>query len=151
MATTALTGQDTHKVNGRILSDLAPGDCVMIEFEGDLINSKRGKNGNVIHALNESGKLGKATYRVLTGSPDDKFFQSLLSAAENDFASTPLIIGESVKRMGNGEGGLNSVTYSGTGGAMRKKPSMKTNSDGDVEQAITTYEITYANIVRTIG
>ena len=150
MATTALTGQDTHKVNGRILQDLAPGDCVVYEFDGDIVNSKRGKNGNTIHALNESGKIAKATYRVITGSADDKFFQGLLSSAENDFSQASLIIGESVKRMG-GDGGLNPVTYSGTGGVIRKKPGMKTNSDGDIEQAITMWEVTYSNIVRTIG
>lgn len=149
MPIVSLTGQDTHKLQGRILENLAPGDCVVFESDGDMITSKRGKNGNVIHALNESGKLYKAIYRVLSGSPDDRFFQALLSAFENDFASAPLLIGESMKRFGSG-GGQN-VIYSGTGGVIRKKPSMKSNSDGDTEQAITTWEVTFANAVRTIG
>jgi hypothetical protein len=151
MATVALTGKDTHKANGRILSDFAPGDCVVIEFDGDLVNSKRGKNGNTIHALNESGKLAKATYRVLTGSADDKFFQNLLSSTENDFSQASLILGESIKRMGNGGGNINPVTYSMSGGVIKKKPGMKDNSDGDIEQAITTWEVTYADVTRTIG
>ncbi len=151
MSTVAMTGRDTHKANGRILTDFAPGDCVMIEYEGDLVNTKRGKNGNSIHALNETGKVGKCTYKLIVGSPDDKFFQSLLSATENDFSIASLILGESIKRVGDGKGSINPVTYSMSGGVIKKKPGMKDNSDGDIEQAIVTYEVTYPDITRTIG
>lgn len=151
MSTVSLSGKDTHKVNGRILSDFSPGDCVTIEYENDLVMSKRGKSGNTIHALNESGKMVKAVYRFLTGSGDDKFFQNILSALENDFSVASLMLGESIKRIGTGNGNLSPVTYSMSGGVIKKKPGMKDNSDGDFEQAITTYEVTYADCVRTQG
>lgn len=151
MGTVALTGKDTHKINGRILNDFAPGDCVMIEYESDLMTAKRGKNGNTIYALNENGKLCKATYRLIAGGPDDKFFQGLLAVLENDPPAFVLINAESQKRIGGGNGSVTPITYLMDGGVIKKRPGMKDNAEGDTEQAVVIYELIFGNVARTIG
>lgn len=147
----SLTGRDTHKINDRILNDFADGDCVTIEYEADVVMAKKGKNGNTIYALNETGKMSKATYRLLAGSPDDKFLNSLLLEFENDPASFTLLTGESTKRLGDGAGSVTPVTYSMSGGLVRKHPGMKENADGDTEQAIVIWEVLFGNATRSIG
>lgn len=147
----SLSGKDTHKINGRILADFADGDCVNIEFETDLVNAKKGKNGNTIYALNEGGKIAKATYRVLAGSPDDKFLNSLLLDFENDPVGVVFITGESTKRVGDGAGNITPITYAMSGGLIKKHPGMKENAEGDTEQALVIWEIIFGNAPRSIG
>lgn len=149
--TVSLTGKDTHKVNDRILSDFADGDCVTIDFETDLVNVKKGKNGNTIYAVNETGKMAKVTYVVLVGSQDDKFLQDLASQFMADPAQFTLLTGESTKRIGDGLGGVTGVTYSLSGGIIKKLPGMKDNAEGDTAQALVSYECLFGNAPRTIG
>lgn len=147
----SLTGRDTHKINGRILNDFADGDCVSIEFDTDMVSAKKGKNGNTIYAVNETGKMAKASYRLLAGSADDKFLNSLLLAFENDPAAFTLLNGESVKRLGDGAGGITPVTYAMSGGLIKKRPGVKENAEGDTEQAVVVWEVIYGNAPRSIG
>lgn len=147
----SLTGLDTHKINGRILNDLCDGDCVSIEFDTDLVTAKKGKNGNTIYAVNEGGKMSKASYRVLAGSADDKFFNSLFTKFQNDPPAFTLITGESSKRVGDGGGGIKNVVYAMNGGVIKKSPSMKDNAEGDTEQAMVTWELIFGNTARSIG
>ena len=147
----SLTGQDTHKINGRILNDLCDGDCVSIEFDTDLVTAKKGKNGNTIYAVNEGGKMSKASYRILAGSADDKFLNALFVEFKNDPAAFTLLTGESTKRIGDGAGGIKNVIYSMNGGLIKKSPSMKDNAEGDTEQAMVTWELIFGNAARSIG
>jgi len=147
----SLTGKDTHKINGRILNDFADGDCVQIEYESDLVAAKKGKNGNTIYAVNETGKMSKATYRLLVGSADDKFMNALLQTFVNDPAAFTLMTGESVKRTGDGAGAITPVTYAMTGGLIKKQPSVKDNAEGDTEQASVTWEVIFGNSQRSMG
>lgn len=147
----SLTGKDTHKINGRILNDFADGDCVSIEFDTDMVSAKKGKNGNTIYAVNETGKMSKATYRLLVGSADDKFMNGLLQAFVNDPAAFTLMTGETTKRTGDGAGAITPVTYAMTGGLIKKQPSVKDNAEGDTEQASVTWEVIFGNSQRSIG
>ena len=151
MSTIALTGKDSHIVNGRILNDFASGDCVKIEFENDLTVVKKGKNGNTIYALNETGKMAKATYRMLAGGADDQFFQSLLASYLNDPAAFTLLTAQSQKRLGDGAGNIKPVTYSMTGGVITKYPGMVENADGNTDQALVEWEIVFGQAPRSIG
>ena len=151
MGIIALTGRDSHVVNGRILNDFASGDCVKIEYETELTVVKKGKNGNTIYALNESGKMAKATYRILSGGADDSFFNSLMQAYLNDPAAFTLLTGQSQKRLGDGAGNIHPVTYAMTGGVIKKYPGMDENADGNTDQAIVTWEISFGNAQRSIG
>jgi len=113
--------------------------------------AKKGKNGNTIYAVNESGKMAKATYRILSGSADDKFLNSLLREFENDPAAFTLLNAESTKRIGDGGGAITNVTYAMNGGLVKKQPGMKDNAEGDTEQAMVTWELIFGNAARSIG
>lgn len=147
----SLTGKDTHKINGRILNDFGPGDCVTIEYDQDLVSARKGKNGNTIYAVNENGNMSRATYKVLVGSADDKFFNGLLASFKNDPASFTLLTGESTKRTGDGLGSVTPVTYFQTGGVVKKYAGMKDNAEGDTEQACAVWEVIFGNSERIIG
>jgi hypothetical protein len=151
MATTSLTGKDTQKINGRILNDLADGDCAVLEFPNDLSVVKKGKNGNSIFAFNYSGDTCEVTIRVLRGTADDKFLNNLLALYTNDPAAFTLMTGEFIKNVGDGSGGITSDIYIMSGGVFKKRPGVKDNAEGDTEQAISIYNLIFSNAPRTIG
>ncbi len=147
----ALTGNDTHIVAGRILSDFGDGDVGSLDFPNNLVEGKVGKNGNVIYALNTTGKTSTYIARVLLGSDDDKFFNAKMNQYLNDPASFSLMDGEFIKRVGDGDGNVNNIVYVLDGGIIQKMPNLKENVEGDVEQAIAIWQIVYANTDRAIS
>lgn len=151
MSTVSMTGADTIKINNRIFADLADGDCVVLAFPNEKATLKTGKNGNTIYALNESGKQAEITLRLVRGSSDDKFMSGLFAQQENDFASFTLMIGEFVKRIGTGQGGVIADTYVLSGGIFSKHIEAKSNVEGDTEQSISIYNLKFAKAARVIG
>lgn len=151
MATVSMTGADTIKINNRVLNDLADGDCINLEYPNELASVKTGKNGNSLYAVNESGKQSEVTLRVVRGSSDDKFLLNLLAAQKNNFAGFVLMIGEFVKRSGDGLGNVASDTYIMSGGIFAKEVPGKSNVEGDTEQSISVYSIKFANAPRVIA
>src|SRR3990167_3290458 len=111
MATLAMTGQDTIKVNGRNLTDLPDGDVAVLTFPNDLAAVKTGKNGNSIYALNESGKQAELVLRLIRGSSDDKFMNNLRANMKNNFPSFVLMDAEFVKQLGDGSGKVTKDVY----------------------------------------
>src|SRR5579859_7672501 len=111
MGTIALTGSDAAVLNNRILSDFADGDCIQLTYPNDISNVKTGKNGNSIYGLNETGKQCEVKVRVLRGSADDKFLNNLLVQQQANFAGTVLMIGQFIKKIGDGQGNITSDTY----------------------------------------
>lgn len=150
MSTVAMSGSDTIKINNRILADLADGDCVALTFPNDIMQVKTGKNGNSIYGLNESGKQCEFTLRIIRGSADDKFMQNLLSQQQSNSAGFALMIGEFVKRIGNGAGAITNDTYITSGGAFVKQVEAKSNVEGDTEQSIAIYHIKFSNAPRVL-
>jgi len=61
--------------------------------------------------LNESGKNAEVKIKVIRGSSDDKFLNNLLANQQNNFAGFPLMIGQFVKKIGDGQGNISSDTY----------------------------------------
>ena len=151
MSVTALTGNDTIKINDRIMNDFADGNVAELTFPNDLMNLKTGKNGNSIFAFNYSGRQCEMTLRVLRGSADDKFLNNLLALQKNDPAAFSLMQGEFIKQIGNGAGGLTQDIYILSAGAFKKQPDVKDNADGDTEQSVAIYTMIWANAPRTIG
>ena len=147
----SLTGKDTIILSDRVLSDLADGDTVNLDFPNNIAEGKVGKNGNILIAFNATGKTVNATIRVLLGSADDKFINSLYAAYINDPASFPLIAGEFIKRVGDGTGAVNNVTYSMGQGFIQKPPVAKENQEGDTEQSVAIWTITFPNTDRIIA
>ena len=151
MATIAMSGQDTIKINNRILADLADGDVAALTFPNEIAQVKTGKNGNSIYALNESGKQSELVLRVVRGSNDDKFLNNLLANQQNNFAGTVLIIGEFTKRLGDGSGNVANDTYITSGGIFTKLVEAKSNVEGDVAQSVSEYHIKFSNAPRAIA
>lgn len=150
MATIALSGSDTIVINNRPLADLADGNCVELTFPNDIANVKTGKNGNSIYGLNESGKQCELKLRLVRGSSDDKFMNGLLAQQQNNFAGTVLMIGQFIKKLGDGQGNITSDTYITSGGVFTKQVEAKTNVEGETEQSIAIYTVKFSNAPRAI-
>lgn len=151
----SLTGKDTISVGSvgaalRILSDLADGDTGVLDFPNELMTGKVGKNGNTIFAYNSTGKSGTLQVRTILGSADDKYLNSEMNRYLNDPAAYTLLAGEFVKRVGDGSGATNNVTYTLNGGIINKMPVVKENQEGDTEQAVAIWSIFFANNDRAI-
>ncbi len=151
MSTVAMSGSDTIKINGRIISDLADGDVGALTFPNDIATVKTGKAGNSIYGLNESGKQADLVLRVIRGSDDDKFLNNLIANQQNDFAGFVLMIGEFTKRIGDGLGVVTGDTYITSGGVFSKQVEAKSNVEGDSAQSVAEYHLKFANAPRIIG
>lgn len=146
----SLTGKDTIAVGSRgasprILVDLADADTGVLDFPNNLVEAKTGKNGNTIYAFNATGKVVTLNLRVMRGSTDDKYLNSEMNSYLNDPASYVLLDGEVVKRVGDGQGNITNDVYSLDGGIIQKMPAAKENVEGDTEQAVTMWQIIFAN------
>jgi hypothetical protein len=146
----SLTGNDVVIVNGRVFHGVADADYVVIEFDNDISAAKVSKDGNTIFALNQTGFLGRMTMRLLRGSPDDIFMNSLLQGLRNDFSAFTLLTGSFTKRVGDGAGNVANDVYSLGNGIFKKLPGAKSNAEGDTEQSVTIYEVWFYNQARAI-
>lgn len=156
MSGVSLTGKDTVALGAtgaalRIFADFGDGDTVNLDFPNNLVESKTGKNGNTIYAFNATGQVVAMTIRVLRGSPDDKFLNAEMNLFLADPAAYPLLAGEFIKRIGDGTGAVVNDVYKVAGGVVQKIPTVKENVEGDTEQAITIYQILFANTERSIS
>lgn len=150
MSTIALSGADTININNTILTDLADGNSIEMTFPNDIANVKTGKNGNSIYGLNESGKQCETKVRVVRGGATDKFLNNLLAQQQANFAGTVLLIGQFIKKIGDGQGNITSDTYIMSGGVFTKIPEAKTNVEGETEQSVAIYTIKWSNAPRVL-
>jgi hypothetical protein len=146
----SLTGADTIKINNRIFSDLADGDCAVLTYPNELATVKTGKDGNSIYAFNQTGQNCDLVLRVLRGSSDDKFLLNLLNNMKKDFSRFILMTGEFIKRVGDGTGSVSNDTYLTTGGIFNKNVDAKNNVEGDTEQSVSIYTLRFSNGDRSI-
>jgi hypothetical protein len=151
MSTTSLTGKDTITINGRILNDLADADCAVLTFPNELTLMKTGKNGNTLYGFNYTGRQCQLVLRLVRGSADDKYLNQLLVLSKNDFSSFALLTGTLIKNVGDGNGNITSDIYTLSGGAFKKETEAKENADGDVEQSVSIYTLSFSNAPRSIG
>ncbi len=150
MPTIAMSGNDTIIINNRVLADLADGDVGNITFPNDIAAVKTGKNGNSIYGLNETGKNAEVELRVMRGSSDDKFLNGLLSLQGQNFAGFPLMIGQFIKKVGDGFGNITSDIYILSGGVFKKFVEAKSNVEGDTDQSVSVYTFVWSNSPRAI-
>lgn len=150
MPTLALSGNDTVIINNRPLADFADGDIATLSFPNDIMNVKTGKNGNSIYGLNESGRQADFKLRVIRGSSDDKFLNGLLAQQQNNPAGFPLMIGQFIKKIGDGRGNITNDTYITSGGVFSKQVEAKSNTDGDTAQSVAEYTMKFSNAPRAI-
>ncbi len=150
MSTIALSGNDTVIINNRIFADLADGNVSELTFPNDIATVKTGKDGNSIYGLNESGKQSELKLRLIRGSSDDKFMNGLLSNQQANFAGFPLMVGQFIKKIGDGTGNIKSDTYIMSGGVFTKQVEAKSNVEGESEQSVAIYTLKFSNSPRVI-
>lgn len=150
MATVALSGQDTIIINNQTLVGLADGNCVELTFPNEIAMVKTGKNGNSIYGFNETGKQCEVKIRLIRGCSDDQFLNNLLAQQQANFSGTILMIGEFIKKLGDGNGNITNDTYIMSGGVFTKQIEGKMNTDGDVEQSIAMYSLKFTNSPRVL-
>ncbi len=150
MSTVAMSGSDTIMINNRVLNDLADANAVELTFPNEIASVKTGKNGNSIYGLNETGNQAECKIRAVRGSADDKFLNSLLAQQGQNFAAFPLMIGQFIKKIGDGLGNIASDQYIMSGGVFTKKVEAKMNVEGDSEQSVSIYTIKFSNAPRVI-
>ena len=144
------TGADVLKINDRIITDLIDGDTITVEFPNDIGAIKTGKNGNSIAAFNATGQNVRLNFRLVIGSSDDKFMNSLLQEWIKDPSAFTFITSQYTKRSGDGSGNVTDNVYNLIGGIFLKTPEAKTNVEGDTEQSVVTYNLTFANGIRQL-
>lgn len=150
MASVALSGNDTVVINNRSFADFADGNVVELTFPNDIATVKTGKNGNSIYGLNETGKQCEMKIRLIRGSADDKFLNNLLQQQQANFSGMVLLIGQFIKKVGDGLGNVTSDTYITSGGVFTKLVEAKSNVEGDSEQSVSIYTIKFTNAPRAI-
>ena len=150
MSAISLSGNDTIKINNKILADFADGDVATLTFPNELATLKTGKNGNTIYSFNETGRQAELVLRVIRGSADDKFLSSVHASMKNNFAGFILMTGEFIKRAGQGDGNIVSDTYIMSGGIFSKEVETKSNVEGDTAQSVSVYTLKFANSPRAI-
>lgn len=145
-----LSGNDTVIINNRIISDLADGDAVLLDFPNDIAAAKTGKNKNSIYSDNATGEQCNVTLRVLRGTEDDKYFNALLTQQRANFASFVLMTGEFIKKLGDGKGNVLKDIYVMSGGIFTKRVGAKSNAEGDTEQSVSIYILTFTLAPRAL-
>lgn len=150
MSTFTLTGDDVIIINDIPLNDFPDNDIASLELPNNLMEISTGKDGNTIFALNEAGNNATLTVRVLMSSNDDKRLNGLIPPS-NSFARYILLNGSVVKQVGDGAGNVAYNTYLLQGGMVQKKPAVKSNVNGDTQQAVVEYVIQFANAARAIA
>ena len=150
MTVVALTGGDSIQLDDRILRDLADGDTVLLEYPNDLGAVKTGKDGNSIFAFNATGLNVNATIRLILGSTDDKYLQSRIAQWIKDPSAFTLFTGQFIKRTGDGSANITKVTYNLTGGIPIKIPAAKENVEGDTEQSVMIFNLSFSNGPRQV-
>lgn len=143
MSDVSLTGLDTVQIDGRIFNDLADGTPFDIEFPEPYGMVKVGKNGNAVYAKNSMGILVDVTLRVLLGSSDDQYLLGRMAQWNADESSFVLLTSMFVKRVGDGQGNVQTKIYNMTGGYFKKGVSAKTVAEGDTEQSVAVYTMQF--------
>lgn len=150
MNTIAISGNDTINIGGTVLHDLADGDVGELTYPNEIAAVKTGKNGNSIYSFNATGLQCDLKVRVIRGSSDDKFLNSIVQAFVNNPAGFVLLDSNVVKRIGNGTGNIANDSYLLQGGVPTKQPGATSNVEGSTDQSVAIYEFKYTNAPRRI-
>lgn len=150
MAAVAMSGNDTVVLNNRAFADFGEGNVIALTFPSDIAQVKTGKNGNSIYGLNTTGLQCEVEMRLIRGSADDLFLNNLLVQQNNNFAGFPLMIGQFIKKIGDGAGNILSDTYILSGGIFSKQVEATSNVEGDAQQSEAIYKMKFSNAPRAL-
>lgn len=132
------TGQDIIKHNGRILTNFADGDCAIVTYPNELHGMRNGKDGNSMGAHNEQGNIAEVQYRIIKGSPDDKYLNSEVIAWKThseDFAPASV----ELTKVLHVDGGITNEVTSLDFVLPSRNVETRTNTDGETEQEVAVY------------
>lgn len=146
----AVAGKDVIIIDGMVITALADGEAIKLDFDTTIAQMKISKDGNSIYAMQYSGIIGKLEIRVVRGSYDDAVLNSKLQQWLADPTSFNLLKGSYVKRVGDGQGNVTSEIYQLAGGIFDKIPSGKSSSEGDTDQSVVVYSMLFRNNVRAM-
>src|SRR3989304_3563633 len=146
----SLTGKDVVTLNGRVFHDFAHNDIAKLAYAEDLVKVEAAKDGNVVYGLNEKGKQATLELRLLAGSSDDRYLNSLLASQASDLSGFILIVGSFVKRVGDGAGHVKNIIYNTLGGVGKRFPDASMNTSGDVEQSVAVWQLEFGSNTRAV-
>lgn len=150
MGAVSLTGADTLTINNHVFSDFADAVVAELTWPNEIAVVKTGKNQNSIYAFNATGSQCEFKLRVLRASADDKFLNGLLAAQQSNFSATVLLIGQFIKKIGDGLGNITSDIYTLSGGVFTKQVAGKTDADGNTDQSVSEYMMKFTLAPRVI-
>jgi hypothetical protein len=140
----SINGNDTIILNGTLLTDLGEGDVGVLTFPNELAQMKPGKNGNTVIAFSALGLMGELTLKLLRGSGNDAFINSIQRQFIIDPPSFVTVTAQLVKRLGDGQGNVGNDVYNLVGGVPTNIPEAKSNVEGDVEQGLVSWKFKFA-------
>jgi hypothetical protein len=122
-----------------------------VTFPNDVWKVHVGKNGNTVYAYDNSGGMAKGVIRVMKGSADDGFLESLVAISAIDPPSTQALTIYIVKRYGGGSISQAFEEVICQNGVISKLVPVKSDADGDPEQSVATYEMIFSGVTRLIA
>lgn len=146
----AYTSADLIEINGRQLTDLADGDCVVITFPNELSALTTGKNGNNIASHNETGRNAEVALRIVAGSNDDKFLNSIVNAWKDRLDTFEPMTADFSKLI-TVDGGKTTLNISCSFGIPVKDVETKENVEGDKEQGVSVYNFRFGDHKRSLS
>lgn len=151
MAVYALTGNDSLIINERVINNLADGSTINITYDNDSVGISTGKNDNTIFSDNRQGSNASLELRLVRGSAEDIYFNGLSIQQSRDLPSFSLMQGSFSKRIGDGFGEVKFDTYVLLGGVFTKRaPQVNENLNGETDQGVSIYNITFASASRSL-
>jgi hypothetical protein len=145
----SLNGADVIILAGRNLTKFFDKDYGLLTFPNELANVKVGKSGNAVISLVNMGVMGELTLRILLGTSDDAFLNSLQRGFLIDPPSFELVDGSVIKRSGDGGGFVTDTVYSLEAGVPTTIPESHSNADGDEEQGVAVWKFKFARGARS--
>jgi hypothetical protein len=139
MGTFSLLGSDAIQLGGQNITDFGAGEVGKVTYPSELATVKTGKNGNTIYVQNASGFQATLELKVIRGGKDDKALNTFLKNYREN--PTAFVLKDAVisKKIGDGSGNVTADTYTLTGGVPTKQVEVTVNTEGDIEQAISSY------------
>lgn len=141
----SLTGNDSLIINGRIITGFADANSVDVSPAADIGVAKKGKNNNTIYARNEMGRMANMVLRLVIGCDDDKYINSLLQQWKQSTSDFILMTGTFNKRVGDGKGNIQTKVHQLLGGFPKNFPKVTTAAEGDTNQSVSEWNITWGD------
>ena len=149
--TDTFVGSATIIINGRTLSDFGFGTVAEITCPNQIAGMDIGKDFNTVFSLQPAGSQADLKIKIIKGSKDDVFLNSLYESFKDSFESSIAITGSFISRVGDGNGNVITTAWVLNGGIPTTHPADKYDVAGDREQALMGYSFSFARGIRTLS